>query len=115
MAAIMIAAGFVPVFEGPRWIELADPARASALIRAGNVKAVYKRNKGARKLVELQMQSLSDEGSLKGKQGNPRRYSHNHAVDRPDFSGNPDRVWTLRPIRKRDRKIFRAVLDSCAA
>ena len=103
MAAIMIAAGFVPVFEGPRWIELADPARASALIRAGNVKAVYKRNKGSRKLVELQMQSLSDEGS------------HNHAVDRPDFSGNPDRVWTLRPIRKRDRKIFRAVLDSCAA
>jgi hypothetical protein len=116
LAAIMIASGFVPVFEGERFLELADPARVAFLSRASNVKVIRKRNKGERSIVELQMCAKPDDDlALNAKTGNPRRLSHDHAVDASNWTGNPNRVWTIKPIRKRDRAIFRAVLDSCAA
>jgi hypothetical protein len=114
MSAVMIACGYVPVFEGERFIELADPSRVAHLVSCPNVKVTRKGYKGARKIVELQMLSLSDDLALKAKQGNPRRYSHNHAVNEEDWTGNPDRCWTVKPIRRRDRSLFRAVLESCA-
>jgi|GEM_PF-3615340 len=115
MSAILIAAGFVPVFEGDRFIELADPSRVQLLLKAPNVKAVRKRNKGERRIVELRITATSDDLAMKAKQGNPRRLSHNHAVDQTDWTGNPDRCWTIKPIRRRNRRIYREVLNSCAA
>ena len=103
----------VPVFSGPRCLELADPSRVRVLLRAPNAKPVRRRKDKC--IVEIQMSSVSDDTALKPTDANPRRHSHNHAVDKPDWTGNPERVWTLKPIRKRDRAIFRAVLDSCAA
>jgi hypothetical protein len=101
------------VFSGPKCIELADPSRVRVLLKAPNVTPVRRRKD--RCIVELQISAGSDDAALKASQRNPRRHSHNHAVDKPDWTGNPERVWTLRPISRKARPIFRAVLDSCAA
>jgi hypothetical protein len=116
LSATMIAAGFVPVFEGERFVELADPARVQWLAHSPNVKIIRKRNRGERRIVELQMLSApSDDLAQNAKQGNPRRYSHNHGVEASNWTGNPNKVWTLKPIRRKDRSVYREVLTSCAA
>lgn len=102
----------VPVFSGPRCLEYADQARLRVLMQAPNIEVV-RRHKDKR-IVELQMLSMGDESALKDGQGNPRRHSHDHEVDRTDWTGNPNRCWTLKAIRRRDRDVFRrAVLDCC--
>jgi hypothetical protein len=97
----------VPVMCGLRCIERADASRVHRLAAAPNAQAIRRRRDG--KLVEIQLRAAGDDSNLKGRTGNPRRYSHDL-----ETRDNPARVWALKTIHADAADIFRAVMNDCA-
>jgi hypothetical protein len=106
----------VPVVSAAdgEFLEWADVLRVRILLRAANVGKVIRSHRDGR-VVAVQMRALSNDLSLNPRHGNPRRHSHDHEVDQPGWTGNPNNVWTLKPKQNIDRGVFTAVLDSCMA
>jgi hypothetical protein len=96
----------IPVFVGPRCIEIADEARARQLAKASNSQVVRRRKD--RQIVQINLLDQGADKPLDHPKGNPRRYSHDHENEH-----NPPQVWTLRRLPSSTRKIYRAVIDSC--
>jgi hypothetical protein len=97
----------VPVMNGLRCIELADPSRARRLAKHANVQTIRRRKD--RKIVELQVHNQGDEGGLPAHFGNPLAYSYREEVD-----GHAP-IWQLKYLPKHTRNVFRAVVLDCAA
>jgi hypothetical protein len=91
----------VPVFCNFTCLERVGPERLHYLLKAKNVKPVYRHRD--RKIVELQVQSFShdEEGKplgegLPSQGGNASTYTHTHETDE-----NPPRVITFRDLDPR--------------
>jgi len=84
----------VPAMSGLRCLELAGPERIAQLLKAPNTKAVRRRKDG--KVVEIQFIEHGDDSRVPARQGNPRRYSHDHETDQ-----NPANNWMLKHLGKR--------------
>src|ERR1041384_1164201 len=84
----------IPVFSGPRRIELADQARAERILRAPNARATRgKKGKYKNQIICIHLVEFSDDSCLVVHRGNPRRYSHDRETET-----NPARCWTLRHL-----------------
>lgn len=79
----------IPVTAGPRLVEMADPQRAEALMRAPNVRALIYR----RAIVELQIMDFGDSARVPPKWGKPQKLSTNL-----ESADNPPRVWKLKRL-----------------
>jgi hypothetical protein len=80
----------IPVTAGPRLVEMADPQRVLALLRAPNVRVV-RRHK--RTIVELQLLDFGDGATVPPKWGKPQKLSTNLESD-----DNPARVWKFKRL-----------------
>lgn len=80
----------IPVTAGPRLLEMADPQRVEALMRAPNVIAIrrHKRN-----IVELQIVDYGDSSRIPPKWGRPQKLTTNLEAD-----DNPARVWKFKRL-----------------
>lgn len=80
----------IPVMAGPRLVEMADPQRVEALLRARNVIAVrrHKRN-----IVELQLCDFGDSARIPPKWGKPQKLSTSLECD-----DNPHGVWKFKRL-----------------
>ena len=83
--------GRIPVFAGPRLIEIADTQQAHWLISAPNATVVRQRRTG--QIVEIHLANWADESSLAPRWGNPLKTSTN--LETPD---NPRGVWALKHV-----------------
>ena len=99
--------GRVPVFAGPRIIELADAARVRRLLAGRNAEAVRQRK--SRRIVQVNLLNFGDDSrAAVHPRGNPRRYSHDH--ENPD---NPRGVWKLRRLPNQDAPLYRLSVTDC--
>lgn len=80
----------IPVFAGPRLLELADPQRVQVLLRAPNVRAILRHKKT---LVELQVMDHGDSSRIAPRWGNPQKLSHNS-----ETPTNVQGVWELKRL-----------------
>ena len=79
----------IPVTSGPRLVEMADPSRVEALIRASNVR-IIRRHK--RDIVELQLLDYADDSRVPPRLGNSQSYT-SYKSETP---WNPPRVWRFK-------------------
>lgn len=79
----------IPVTAGPRLLEMADPQRAEALMRAPNVRALMYR----RTVVELQILDYGDSARVPPKWGKPQKLSTNLEAD-----DNPRGAWKFKSL-----------------
>ena len=99
----------IPVFSGPRCIELAGMARAQRILQAPNAIATRsKKGKFKGQVIRIDLTEFSDDSRLIIHRGNPRRYSHDR-----ETQDNPARCWTLRHLPIASGPIFRNVVTSC--
>ena len=84
--------GRIPVFAGPRCLELADPARVRQLLLAPNVEVV-RRHKD-RAVCEIHLLEYGDDARLLPRQGNAQRLSYNFETDE-----NPRGCWALKLLK----------------
>jgi len=80
----------IPVTAGPRLIEMADPQRVEALMRAANVRVI---RRYGRDIVELQLMDYGDGSRVPPKWGRPQKLSTNLEAD-----DNPPRVWKFKRV-----------------
>ena len=83
-------AGRIPVTCGARLLQMADPQRVQCLLKAPNVRAIWRHN---REIVEIQIMDLGYGDRVPGKWGNPQRLSTNLGSE-----DNPPRVWKLKRL-----------------
>jgi hypothetical protein len=79
-----------------RVIELADQVRAERLATGANVDKVVRRRRD-KKIVRIELKSVSDDSRLEIHRGNPRSYSHDHETEQ-----NPRGVWMMRRLGSKD-------------
>jgi hypothetical protein len=79
----------IPVTAGPRLVEMADPQRAEALMRAPNVRALMYR----RSIVELQILDYGDASHIPAKWGKPQKLSTNLECE-----DNPRGAWKFKRL-----------------
>lgn len=89
----------IPVMAGPRLLEMADPQRAMVLMRAPNVRAIWRHK---RTIVELQVLDYGDSSHVAPKWGKPQKLSTNLESD-----DNPRGVWKF----KRNMTASRTTVD----
>ena len=85
--------------------------QARDLIKRRRVRLV--RKNGHDRMLVATDELIREYGSLEAGRGtafDKTRYSHNHETEI-----NPEKVWTLKRISRRDRPVFTAVLDDCIA
>ena len=75
-------------------LEMADQSRAERLAGAGNLGRVVRNRRGD--VVRVELMTLSDDGALDGRRGNPQSYIHDDETDT-----NPRGVWELRRLGAR--------------
>ena len=86
----------------------ADEERARDLLKTGEVTLI--RSGGRVRVLHASSRLVHAVPDGRGTGLDNTRYSHNHETQQ-----NPPRVWTLKPIRKRDRQAFTAVLGDITA
>lgn len=80
--------GRIPVFSGPRLLEMADPQRVEVLLLAPNVRPIFRHK---RTLVQLLVEDYGDSSRVPAKCGNPQKLSTNLEAD-----DNPQNVWKFK-------------------
>lgn len=81
--------GRIPVTSGPRLVEMADPQRAEALLRAPNARPLIYR----RTIVEIQLLDYGDSSRVPPKWGRAQKLSTNLESD-----DNPAQVWKFKQV-----------------
>ena len=84
----------IPVFAGPRLLEMADPQRVGVLLLAPNVRPILRHKKT---LVELQIEDYGDSSRIPPKWGKPQKLSTDFEAD-----DNPHGVWKLKRFSDRN-------------
>jgi hypothetical protein len=85
-----------------------SPAQVERLLSTRRVKVIRSRKGEIRRIYLLENARISSISDYQG-----QRYSHNHASDHPNpLYQNPENVWAFRYLSRKDRPVFKAVLDS---
>ncbi len=96
----------IPVFSGPRCVELADPARVRVLRRAPNAEFVTRRKDN--QVVQINLRQVDDESGLRARSGNPQAY-----VARIHTEGMPSGIFEFKSIAHQTEPMFRQVQTDC--
>ena len=94
----------IPVFAGPRLLEMADPQRVRVLLLAPNVRPILRHK---RTLVELQVEDHGDSSRIPPKWGKPHKLSTNLEAD-----DNPHGVWKFKRIPDKDGRVDALLFES---
>ncbi len=82
----------IPVTAGPRLVEMADPSRVDAILRAANVRVIWRHKKT---IVEIQLLDYGDSSRVPAKWGKAQKLSTNM-----EGADNPPRVWKFKNLPK---------------